>query len=978
MNITKNQLFIGLLSFLLWFLPLLGTVSYIYHIEVNSFRKELSSEELLSVHVGKEVIIKDLEAISADVLMLAKQTEFYELPSAPSQSDFAGLNREFLLLSQIKQHYDQVRFIDHNGQEVIRVNLKNGLSTIVSPEQLQNKANRYYFKDAFELAEGEIFVSPFDLNIEHGEIEKPFKPMLRFASPVFDKKGIKRGIVILNYLGSKLITDFKEATTHKNTDSMLLNNKGFWLYSIDSSNEWGFMLNNNRRFENLYPSAWQYIDDNDVGQVFNKEGMFTFDTLYPLTDGLLSSAGNHQHSHIDGQIPANELSQLRKEKEYYWKIVSHVSNEKIVIAAQETRSRQLYIFLPIFILLLFAQLWIFYAYLQKTKKDRLLNQVLKHSLNEIYILDSHTFYFKNVNQGAQKNIGYSMDELTTMTPLDFVENLTNEQLDKLVAPLINGEQQKIIFEQIHRRKDGSVYPVEIHLQFMGDNENLFVAVVLDISERKKADEKINQFAHMVSNTSDLMALVDKDYIFLSVNEAYLKKINKSAEQIVGHNVIEIMGDDFFKTICQPNAQKCFKGQTINFECRIDLFEQKNRLMSVVYSPYYDEDKIIQGFVLSSRDITEYEVLRSSKLESIGLLAGGIAHDFNNIMTGLFGNLYLAKMKLPDGHAASKYIDLSEQAMERARSLTSQLLTFSKGGEPIVEKESISEIINDLVTLHFSGCNVKAVIVLQDNLWSIDVDRGQISQAIGAILMNAIQAMPKGGNFYVKGENINDINLNILPAAKGKFVKLSFRDEGAGINPEDIEKIFDPYFSTKPTSSGLGLSATKSIIAKHGGYIIVDSKVTVGTTFDIYLPVTNAQEEILSTESKSSSSFGNILIMDDDEMIRVLSVELLESFGHKVGTSIDGMDALKKYAQAMENRKPFDIVIMDLTIPGGMGGSEAVRKLLEIDPQAKVIVSSGYSTDSAMANYAEHGFSARLLKPFQMEELQEVISSLLNS
>ncbi len=971
-TITKSQFFVWIIQFLLWFLPLLAMVNYIYFIEVKSFRQSLSSEEILSVHVGKEVIIKDLEAISTDVQMIAKQTEFYELPLIPKQSDFTGLQREFLNLSQMKQHYDQVRYIDNNGQETIRVNFNNGNPTLVPTEALQNKSTRYYFKEAFVLQEGEIFVSPFDLNIEQGRIEKPFKPMLRFATPVFDKNGTKRGIVILNYLGSKLIDDFKVTALFSSTDNMLLNNESFWLYSTDSSQEWGFMLGNEHRFDNLYPKTWKRIDETDTGQVLNEEGMFTFDTVYPLSDGMISSSGVHKHSHM--------YEQLRNDKEYYWKIVSHISDNQIVSDANDIKNRLSYIFLPIFLLLLLAHLLIAYVRFQQKHKEQLLNEIMQHSLNEIYILDAESFLFTQVNYSALNNIGYSMNELKAMTPLDLVPSYTVEKFEELVEPLKTGKRQILVFEVSHQRKDGTEYPTEVHLKIMKGKKSLFVAVVVDISERRKRDEKINQFAHMVSNTSDMMALVDSNYVYQSVNEAYMRVTTLAIENIIGHTISDVLGKDFFNSTCKPNAEQCFKGKTISFENRLDFPEQKNRLLSVVYSPYYDAEDVIQGFIISSRDITEYEHLRASKLESIGILAGGIAHNFNNILTGLFGNIYLAKMKLEESNPAIKYLDLSELSLERARALTNQLLTFSQGGTPVLEIEDITNILQDSIKLNFSGSSVKPILNLPDDLWLAKVDRAQLSQAFSAILLNAIQSMKGGGNVHITGENIHNIDNSTLPNILGDVICIHIRDEGIGISEKEQGKIFDLYFSTKHSGSGIGLSSAQSIIQKHGGIITVDSTEGSGSRFTICIPTSNIiQKPFSKNTSKNRESTtipGHILLMDDEQVILEMTKEMLESFGHTVEVSENGTEALEKYKSAQDQGNAFDIVIMDLTIPGGMGGSEAVKKLLEIDTDAKVIVSSGYSTDAAMADFEAHGFKARLLKPFQMQELQQVLSSLL--
>lgn len=379
-----------------------------------------------------------------------------------------------------------------------------------------------------------------------------------------------------------------------------------------------------------------------------------------------------------------------------------------------------------------------------------------------------------------------------------------------------------------------------------------------------------------------------------------------------------------------------------------------------------------------KTVIENEVLNFKKLESIGILAGGIAHDFNNILTGVFGHLELAKGHLELGDPAYNHIEIAHHAIDDAKNLTKQLLTFSEGGNPHLELINIKTIITDSIKLSLSGSNVKAILKFSENLWTVSADKGQFSQVITNIIINANQAMTLGGDLVIKAENVEETE-------KGKlqpFVKISIVDEGQGISIQDLGKIFDPYFSTKKEGSGLGLATAQSIITKHSGFMHVESEINVGTTLYIYLPANKScfpskEENIPTRVTTPDASIGHILVMDDNEMILNLSSEIIEVLGYTVETATDGKEALEKYARSQSSAKPFDIVIMDLTVPGGMGGKDAVKQLLELDPQAKVIVSSGYSNDPIMANYLEYGFQSRLLKPFKMNELEESLAKLLN-
>jgi CheY-like chemotaxis protein len=369
-----------------------------------------------------------------------------------------------------------------------------------------------------------------------------------------------------------------------------------------------------------------------------------------------------------------------------------------------------------------------------------------------------------------------------------------------------------------------------------------------------------------------------------------------------------------------------------------------------------------------------------KLKSIGTLAGGIAHDFNNTLTGLFGNISLAKCTLSKDHPGFKFLEKAEQSMNRATRLTSQLLTFAKGGEPIKEDVSLAELVEEVARFDLSGSNVMPVFEQDEDLWIAKVDYGQIQQVISNLTTNANQAMPDGGRLYITLENANIQENAVSGLNQKRYIKVTVRDEGTGIDQKHLDRIFDPYFSTKQTGSGLGLATVYSIINKHGGHISVDSEFGKGTTFTLYLPVSESQQlpetKQPATELSTIERTARILVMDDDELIHQLVTEMLKQRGFSVETVADGKQAIERYKQSQDIGEPFDVVIMDLTIPGGIGGKEAIKDILEINPEAKVIVSSGYANDPVMANYTEYGFKGIVEKPYTMSQLWDVLSRVL--
>ncbi len=389
--------------------------------------------------------------------------------------------------------------------------------------------------------------------------------------------------------------------------------------------------------------------------------------------------------------------------------------------------------------------------------------------------------------------------------------------------------------------------------------------------------------------------------------------------------------------------------------------------------------------IEEKEKMKEDLLRIQKLESIGLLAGGIAHDFNNILGVIIGNLSLARAYAEKDHKIAKYLADTEQSCFRARDLTNQLLTFSRGGAPVKKLISMPEFIEESIVFVLRGSGVGYELSIVPDLFDAEIDKGQINQVLNNIIINAIQAMHNNGVISIKAENyIINPNDTSIPLKQGNYIKISIKDHGEGISKINLQNIFDPYFTTKQNGNGLGLAMVHSIIKRHDGYISVESIETKGASFRIYLPASGEKFKAVANESKISEkevskkhgNTGKILVMDDDEMIRDVVGDMLIHIGYEVEFSTDGVEACRKYTESMEKNDKFDLIIMDLTIPGGMGGKKAVKKILKIDPGAKVVVSSGYSNDPVMGDYKSYGFSGVVVKPFQMEELKSVIQGII--
>ncbi|MFH1026309.1 MAG: ATP-binding protein [Nitrospirota bacterium] len=516
-------------------------------------------------------------------------------------------------------------------------------------------------------------------------------------------------------------------------------------------------------------------------------------------------------------------------------------------------------------------------------------------------------------------------------------------------------------------------------KFFAQKENL----VNEINERKQVEEALRKSEERYRELAELLPLtifeMDTQGIITFANRYAFNTFGYTEHDLEsGMHVLQMLIPEE-RNRAEEDIRRVLNEENLGGMEYTLLKADGGTFPAIVYvSLIISENKSVgvRGVVL---DITEHKIieeerLRTQKLESLGVLAGGIAHDFNNLLAGILGNISLAKMLTKPQEEVYDILQEAEGASIRARDITRQLLTFSKGGAPVKKAIFIDSIIKDSAAFALRGSNVKYECSIPDSIWPLEVDEGQMVQVINNLIINADQAMPEGGVIRISAENVTISQDDMLPLNKGRYVKITIEDRGTGIPREHLQKIFDPYFSTKQKGSGLGLATVYSIIRNHGGYVAVESTLGIGTTFSLYLPV--SEKEISQTRSSEKETIlfgkGKILIMDDEEVVRQTAGRMLKHMGYTAEFCSDGNEAIVLYQKAMESGEPYDAVLIDLTIPGGKGGKETIENLLKIDPHMKGIVSSGYSNDPVLADFREYGFTNRVIKPFKMMELSEIL------
>jgi PAS domain S-box-containing protein len=572
-------------------------------------------------------------------------------------------------------------------------------------------------------------------------------------------------------------------------------------------------------------------------------------------------------------------------------------------------------------------------------------------------------------------------------------------VEVLMPPDVAARTRRAIDDAL---RGGRVEVFEYSLEFGGASRHFeariapasddeVLAVIREVTERVRAQEALASEKERLAVT---LASIG-DGVIATDAHGRVTLLNRVAERLTGWETREAMGrplDEVFRIVNEQTREPCENpvdkvlrsGQIVGLANHTALIARDGveRVIADSGAPIRDARSRIIGVVLVFRDQTEArrmeeEATRAQKLESLGVLAGGIAHDFNNILTGVLGNVSLVRAMIDPSAKVQDRLSDAEKALARARELTQQLLTFAKGGAPIRRPTGLGPVIRDAVSFALSGAHSRCLFVLDDDLWSVEADPGQIGQVLQNLAMNADEAMPEGGTVEVRAAN------EILPASNplglpaGQFVRIEVADTGTGIAPHHLPRIFDPYFTTKKRGSGLGLSVSYSIVRNHDGLIVAESTLGVGTRLTVWLPATGRRLEVHpSTGEEVHHGQGRVLLMDDEALIREVGQAMLTHLGYATEVCRDGAEAVERYRLALADGRPFDAVILDLTVPGGIGGKDVLAQIRRFHPEVRAVVSSGYSNDPILSDPLRWGFQGFLTKPYRVDDVARVLSRVV--
>ncbi len=955
----------------------------------------LSTDESRQVEFLGKVAESDIKSIAYDLIYLSNHPLLFRWLGSGEFHHRTDLARAYLAFAGTGDAYDQIRFLDTRGQERIRIHRKGDRLVVASANSLQDKGKRYYFKDTLKLSPGEIYVSPLDLNMENGRLERPLKPVIRFGIPVNDVDGRKMGVVILNYRGQRLLEDLGGAS-HGMGNPMLLNPEGYWIKGLNPEDQWGFMFpdRKGRTMARLNPGAWERITAADRGQFEAGDGLYTFTTVRPLGYGMRSSSGAPPAAEASpGTFPG---------KDFHWKIVMLVPSETL-------RAMTLGILMGwaphmgILLLVLTALSGLGSHAATRRMEIRRELQESETAMRSIFraaptgIGMVRDRVFIQLNERVCEMSGYTAPELLgrgsrILYPTDEEFTFVGEEKYRQISEKGTGT-----VETRWRQKSGHVIDVLLSSTPVdpSDLSRGVTFTALDISRQKEAEAALRSTTDtlssiLASSTEYAIVATDLDLGIIHYNPTAERMFGVPRDKALGVTVWEIHRSRGIAPELLDRALAVVHASgKFDFELpHRDGNGELHTLMATLMPMKGAEGTAVNGYIMFAKDITELRQMegrlaQSHKMEAMGTLAGGVAHDFNNILGGIMGYAQLARMKCGgEDPRLPGYIDQILSAGRRATGLVQQILTFTRRGAPekkpcdisIAVKEALKLIRASIPTTVEIRSSIKkdAGVVLADPtqihqvMMNLCTNAAHAMEAFGGVLEVTLGALSLDGKTAVAGET----------PATGAYLLLRVTDTGEGIDPALLSRIFDPYFTTRQVGegTGMGLATVHGIVKDHGGEIFVESTPGRGSAFHVLLPVAE-QERPEPNVSPSDCPGGaeRILLVDDEASLVEVGEQMLEELGYTVESRTSSAEALALFMLGPDR---FDLVITDMTMPE-MTGEDLAREIKNVRPEQPILLCTGFSSRMNPERAEEVGIDGYLAKPLLLRNLALAVRELLD-
>ena len=824
-------------------------------------RATREASESLNVDLAQHMITNDISSVVRDLRFLAEHIERRQLFQQPSGLRMQRIEQEFLVFSEKKALYDQIRFIDKDGLEVVRINYNDGQPTSVDGSQLQNKANRYYFRETLKLERGGIYTSPFDLNIEKGQIEQPHKPMMRFATPVFDQYGVLQGVVVLNYFGAHLIHNFTRAASNISDHIELVNSEGYWLRSPQKDQEWGFMFGNHNRFGVRNPEEWQRISSRDKGQFHSSAGFFTFTTLYPTRIAHFAS----EPWLLEDAAPNSS--------DPYWKIIARTPTHKLPAGLALLLQHHWILYLSIFCLSGLGAWLLAHAQTQqrqaeaRNEYERRFRRTAENMTLAAVALDQNgevTF----CNNYFLELTGWQRDQLVGKSWLqNFIPETEQQEMKQILACMDQPSSFPARYECQVLTRDGTPRLIAWNNTLSYDTQGLAIGVIgigTDITEQRQTELTLRKLSYAVEQSPATVMITNRKGLIEYTNPKFTQVTGYAADEVIGKNPRflksgETLDDDYqalWHAISQGGE---WRGEFHNRKKNGELFWESASI-SAVRNP----DGEITHFLAVKEDITEQkrlegeveehnrELAKNQALTALGRMASMVAHDLRNPLSSVKMTLQILK-KHPDPTSSEEAGEMREIALEQIRymeDILSDMLTFSRPDAPKSEWITVNKVIDSAIGLAqriLNDHNVTLTTRYQPGLPTLYADANKLRQVFSNLITNAAQATQGHVNPQV------EISAMVYLGSEGTGILIEICDNGSGISAKDEEKLFEPFFTTHAKGTGLGLAIVKHILDQHHAHIQLQPRHPQGTRVVVELPTRiNPIQETTQTDSERLS------------------------------------------------------------------------------------------------------------------------------